>query len=228
MNNTLLQLKIKQRMNSLSSNDYDSIECWMIVEAFNKVQNVFVREEARRSGQDTQNLDDLQAVVKVQELIGENKARFYEAPLPKDYFAGLRVSAMGVTEDCPNGRPMVIYDADEGNLEMLLRDINRKPSFEWAESFQTMGSGKIRLHTDGLFELTEVKVTYYCKPRPISFATCVNEFDQPTPDVESIFKDDVTEMLIDRTASLLSGDIERFNQMQRLAAPTPQQAPQKQ
>ena len=38
MNNTALQLKIKQRLNKLASNDYDNIECWQIVEAFNKAQ----------------------------------------------------------------------------------------------------------------------------------------------------------------------------------------------
>ena len=36
MDNFTLQLKIKQRLNKLSSNDYDNIECWMMVEAFNK------------------------------------------------------------------------------------------------------------------------------------------------------------------------------------------------
>ena len=35
MNNTTLQIKFKQRLNKLASNDYDNLECWQIVEAFN-------------------------------------------------------------------------------------------------------------------------------------------------------------------------------------------------
>ena len=36
MNNTTLQIKFKQRLNKLASNDYDNIQCWQIVEVFNK------------------------------------------------------------------------------------------------------------------------------------------------------------------------------------------------
>ena len=43
MNNNLLQIKIKQRLNKLASFDYDNIECWMIQEAFNKAQLEWVR-----------------------------------------------------------------------------------------------------------------------------------------------------------------------------------------
>jgi hypothetical protein len=38
MNNATIQLKIQQRLNKLASSDYDNIECWQIVEAFNKGQ----------------------------------------------------------------------------------------------------------------------------------------------------------------------------------------------
>ena len=36
MNNATIQLKVQQRLNKLASQDYDNIECWQIVEAFNK------------------------------------------------------------------------------------------------------------------------------------------------------------------------------------------------
>lgn len=36
MNNLAIILKIEQRLNKLSSNDYDNIQKWQIVEAFNK------------------------------------------------------------------------------------------------------------------------------------------------------------------------------------------------
>ena len=36
-NNTLL-LKLKQRLNKLDSQDFDNIECWQFLEAFNKAQ----------------------------------------------------------------------------------------------------------------------------------------------------------------------------------------------
>ena len=45
MNNSTLQITIKQRLNKLSSNDFDNIECWQIVEAFNKAQVEWVRRQ---------------------------------------------------------------------------------------------------------------------------------------------------------------------------------------
>jgi hypothetical protein len=36
MDNVTIQIKIKQRLNKLASQDYDNLECWHIVEAFNK------------------------------------------------------------------------------------------------------------------------------------------------------------------------------------------------
>ena len=38
MNNDTLQLKLKQRLNKLDSQDYDNIEPWQMIEAFNKAQ----------------------------------------------------------------------------------------------------------------------------------------------------------------------------------------------
>ena len=38
MNNNTLLIKLKQRLNKLDSQDFDNIECWQFVEAFNKAQ----------------------------------------------------------------------------------------------------------------------------------------------------------------------------------------------
>ena len=216
MNNNLLQLKIKQRLNKMSSNDYDSFECWMIVEAFNKIQNDWVREEAAKGETDSQSVDDLQIIIKEHDLVGSNKPTYYESEsLPGDYYAGKRVSAKGVTNDCKHPRKFIIYDGEESNLDTLIRDVNRCPSFEWAETFKTHIGNRIRIHTNGKFDIVEPILTYYRSPRQIAFDSCVNENDEPTSDVECEFKDDIVELLIQKTTALLAGDIELFNQMQR-------------
>ncbi len=38
MLNSAIVIKLKQRINKLDSQDYDNIECWKAVEAFNKAQ----------------------------------------------------------------------------------------------------------------------------------------------------------------------------------------------
>ena len=45
MLNSTIEIKIKQRLNKLDSQDYDNIECWQIVEAFNKAQVEWARRQ---------------------------------------------------------------------------------------------------------------------------------------------------------------------------------------
>lgn len=215
MNNNLLQLKIKQRTNKLSSNDYDSFECWMIVEAFNKVQNQWVRREAKASEENKTNIDDLQKITKELQLNGSNMALFFEtSTLPIDYFAGRRVSAKGITDVCKTPSPLVIYPGEESNRDILLRDENTNPNFEWRETFKTELDNKIRIYTNGKFSIVEPVLTYYRKPRQISFEGCVNEYDQSTLNVECEFKDDLVELLIEECAAQLAYDIESLNTAQ--------------
>ena len=70
MNNDILQLKIKQRLNKLASNDYDNLEAWQIIEAFNKAQLEWVRRQLHasnvfREGDEgsKRRIDDLQNLV---------------------------------------------------------------------------------------------------------------------------------------------------------------------
>ena len=37
MLNSAIVIKLKQRINKLDSQDYDNIECWQAIEAFNKL-----------------------------------------------------------------------------------------------------------------------------------------------------------------------------------------------
>lgn len=75
MNNALLQIKIKERLNKLASMDYDNIECWQIAEAFNKAQLEFVRRQVhginqKKEGDESSTvlIDDLQRLL-VEDLL---------------------------------------------------------------------------------------------------------------------------------------------------------------
>ena len=45
MTNDLIQIKLRQRLNKLSSNDFDNLECWQIIEAFNKAALQWTRRQ---------------------------------------------------------------------------------------------------------------------------------------------------------------------------------------
>jgi hypothetical protein len=222
MNNNLVQIKIKQRLNKLSSSDYDNIECWQIQEAFNKAQLEWVRRQLngvnlRKDGdeQSTTRVDDLQFLITHRELTGTNKKEFFQTTfLPDDYLRHKRVTAYAKSECCPE-RKMVCYQAEEGDVDVLLTDSFSCPDFDWAETFYTFSGNNIKVYTKD-FKVTTVQLSYYRLPKNISIEGCINVQTQEVgKNVECEFKDDVVELIIDEAASILAGDIESQIQIQR-------------
>jgi len=226
MNNTTITLKIKERLNKLSSNDYDNIECWQFVEAFNKGMSAWCRRNLHgynntKEGDEAskRRIDDLQILLTdVQQPTLIDRGTYVEigTGLPTDYFEWKRIQA-NCKNDCCNPRPMVIYLAEEGNVPELLRDYNKKPSFEWAESFCTIKDNVLRIYTNNEFTVDNVVLTYYRQPLNIQIAGCVDPYTlQASPvDVECEFKDDLVEIFCDEAAKIIAGDTENITQIQR-------------
>lgn len=224
MNNATIQLKIQQRLNKLASSDYDNIECWQIVEAFNKGQVGWCRRQLhgmnqKQEGdeQSKRRIDDLQILLTDQALTFGNDDLYDEATsLPSNYLEWKRLSVKAKDECCDNDRRMVVYLAEQANVDELLRDKNKQPSFPWGETFCTLQNNTVRVYTNNKFNIVESKLTYYRQPLHIQIAGCVDPYTQvlSTIDVESEFKDDLVELFIDEAAKILAGDIESFNQQQ--------------
>lgn len=224
MNNTTLQLKIKQRLNKLDSSDYDNFECWQIVEAFNKGQLQWCRRQiegnnATRSGSEstTVRVDDLQVILKESPLSLYNHSRFVDADLPSDYLGYKRVDTYATTECCPDNMHInVTYLAEEENISILLDDYLKKPSFEWGETFCTLIGNRIRIYTNNEFTLTDTKLMYYRMPRMIQITGCLDPYtlQVATQDITCEFKDDIAEVLVDEAVRILAGDIESITQYQ--------------
>jgi len=224
MNNAALQLKIKQRLNKLASNDYDNIECWQIVEAFNKAQVEWVRRQLHgnnifKEGDESskRRVDDLQLLLTQQLLFGTDQPEYFRSDeLPEDYLQFKRVDAYAKDDCCPI-RGMTVYLAEEANADQLLRDIYRQPSFEWSETFCTLMSNRVKIYTGGKFDITRASITYYRQPVKIEILGCIDPYTQQesTIDIPCEFKDDIVEILIDEAVSVLAGDIENITQYQR-------------
>lgn len=226
MNNFLLQVKIKQRLNKLASGDYDNIECWQIVEAFNKVQLDWVRAQLggvniRKEGseQSTRRIDDLQVLLQTVPLRGANKGLFFESvALPEDYLEFNRVVGYATNSSCPDELRRLRVDlAEEANVEHYLRDTSTSPSWDWAETFCTLANNEVRIYTNDAFNVQKAELVYYQIPPHVLIAGCTDPASGVVAvrDSECQFKDDIAEILIDLTAAQLAGDIESFNQMSR-------------
>jgi hypothetical protein len=228
MLNSIITIKIKQRINKLDSQDYDNIQCWQIVEAFNKAQVEWVRRQLHgfnnfKEGDEasTRRIDDLQVLLT--RIPGEvqKKDLFYSSNVPSDYLQYKRID-VSAKKECCDKRRMNTYLVEEGNVNMFLRDPAKKPSFEWAETFATMSGNKFNIYTNNEFSIENVFILYYRQPRKIEITNCANPYTGliSTEEVLCELKDDVIELIIDDAASILAGDIESMNQFSRTSQNT--------
>lgn len=223
MLNSTITIKIKQRINKLDSQDYDNIECWQIVEAFNKAQVEWIRRQLHginmvKEGdeQSTRRKDDLQVLLSTNALALIDKDIYYESNLPAEYLQWKRVDVWA-NKECCDKRRMTVYLAEEGNLNQLLRDDAKKPSFEWAETFATLKGNKVNVYTNNTFTVERADLVYYRQPVKIQVQGCVDPYTNvaSTTEVLCEFKDDIIELIIDEAVSILAGDIESTNQFSR-------------
>ena len=222
-NNTLL-IKLKQRLNKLDSNDYDNIECWQFIEAFNKAQIEWCRRNLHggnmyKEGDELskKRIDDLQPLLIELSLTGNQTDTYFETNnFPLDQYLEFKRVSTQAKDDCCNPRSMTVYLSEEANVPLLLRDPLKNPSFDWGETFCTMLNNKIRIYRKD-FDIVNPVLTYYRKPTLIQIEGCVNPYtgQVSTTNVNSEFKDDLVEVILDDTAALIAGDIENTYQQQR-------------
>jgi hypothetical protein len=222
--NELLQIKIKQRLNKLDSSDYDNVFCWQMQEAFNKAQREWVRRQIeginqKREGRESssQKIADLQNLLVTWKDTFVDKGLYFEScDFPTDYLIFARISAKAKNNCCPPRR-LTIYQAQESNVDILLKDKNKRPDFNWAETFSTLFGNKVRIYTDNKFDVIEPEVIYYRKPVNIKFLNCTDvETGLPSiVDVRCEFTDGITELIIDDTVSILAYDLEAYQNGQR-------------
>ena len=224
MTNAQLQIKVKESLNKLASLDYDNFECWQIVEAFNKAQLEWVRrqiagynQKQTGDGSTKINYDDTQKLVTTVSLNGINYDNNWESVLhPANYMNYSSLYVMAKSDCCPD-RNMIVYLVDKADLYLILRDENKKPSFEWGETVGIMAGDRFTIYTGGEFQVTSVDLTYYRKPTPVEFQNCIDVSTglPANNDVPCEFKDDIAEILVDNAVAILAADIESFNQYTR-------------
>ena len=223
MLNSTIVIKVKQRINKLDSQDYDNIECWQVVESFNKAQVEWTRRQLHginqvREGdeQSTRRKDDLQVLLNTYALTLLDKEYYYSGSLPAEYLQWKRVDVYA-NKDCCEKRRMTVYLAEEGNLNQLLRDDNKKPNFLWAETFATLKGDSVNIYTNNDFHVQTANLIYYRQPIMIQIQGCVDPYTNIESPVNVLceFKDDIIELIIDEAVAILAGDIESSNQFTR-------------
>lgn len=225
MNNTLLQFKLEQRINKISSFDSSNIEPSAKIEAFNKAMDEWTYRQLEGIDQvktgaegSIRKIDQLQCILTTWTGNFTNKGLYWQSDLfPPDYLEWCRLDfyGKGKCDDCPS-RLFTTFLGNEADAVIDLRDVNKQPNYEWATTFHTIMGNTFKIWTNKQFDVVNPLLTYYRKPVHIQIVGATNP-DTGTVsivEVECEFPDIVTELIIADTAAILSGDL---NELQKQA-----------
>jgi len=222
MTNDILLIKVKQRLNKLSSGDYDNLERWEVLEAVNKAQYEVVRDEIYNAEHDIKRIDAFNILLKQESLKGSNSEIYFESlTLPEDFLAYKRIDILASNDKCGNSRWMTSYLVEEAEINTLLRNPLKNPSWEWAETINTLIGNKVRVYTNEQFKVESLRITYYRLPAAVTISGSPDMTRaglNATKEQTLEFRQTINELIIDKAASILAGDMDNFNQMQRLGS----------
>lgn len=215
MTNKAIQLKVMSRLNKTASFDFDNIQPWQIIEAFNKGMYNWVRRQLQgqnifKQGDESSQarIDDLQPILTRTTNKLQKRDLYYGLKLPSDYMRWKRVNVKATSDCCPERR-MIVYLGEEANVNLYLHSNHIKPSFQWAETFATISENELKIYTNNEFDITDGELVYYRMPKRIQMIGVTDPYTASisTVEVECEFKDDVIEVLIDECVKLLAADI---------------------
>lgn len=118
--------------------------------------------------------------------------------LPDDYLWFSNIKGSFSYNGCEIG-DFVMWEAKNENVHELLGDDNNRPSFDYRETFYTIGDGKVVVYEDG-FRTEEVRMTYYRNPVRVDLAGYINAAGERSTDIDPELPDPLVEEILDMVA----------------------------
>lgn len=205
------QLRVKNGLNKLDSQDYPNIKAWKIEEAVNTAALRFCRRRAETKENTIKAVDDLQVLLKSAKLSGSNRDTFFIShKLPTDYIGHSRVTPICNKGNCI-GIKIVSEPIENSNVDELLQDFSSQPSFDFEQTFHVLSGNKVKVYHNGDFEVKEIELDYYKTPQYITFPSTPQIDGGIGKDMTWEFKDDICDLIIEEAIAILSGDTENVN-----------------
>lgn len=151
----------------------------------------------------TMRVDDLQLFLKDKKLSFGNKdtVKVVTEELPSDYLYYNRLSVFANKGACYKKR--IASDlVENSNIDDLLIDYMKKPSFDFEETFHTLKGNKFEVYHGSDFDIDSLELSYCRKPKYIY----IRENDSKSSE-EIELKDDLFHLIVDEAVKIIGIDI---------------------
>lgn len=167
---------------------------------FNEAQDRLIRYYLNRK--DDETIRSIQTLLVYWESL--NKGNYIDDPestsfgLPDDYLWFSNIKGSFSYKGCKVS-DFVMWEVKNENVHELLGDDSNKPSFDYRETFYTIGDGKVVVYEDG-FRTDEVRMTYYRNPVRVDLAGYINAAGERSTDIDPELPDPLVEEILDMVA----------------------------
>lgn len=181
---------------------------------FNEAQDRLIRYYLNRK--DDETIRSIQTLLVYWKLL--NEVSHIDDPestsfgLPDDYLWFSNIKGAFSYNGCEVG-DFVMWEAKNENVHELLGDDNNRPSFDYRETFYTIGDGKVVVYEDG-FRTEEVRMTYYRNPVRVDLAGYINAAGERSTDIDPELPDPLVEEILDMVAkqfNLNENELSRYS-----------------
>lgn len=186
-------LKFLSKVEKNLTNDSLSADRDRFVLLFNEAQNKFIEGVLERRAID--EVEYIQRLVvqkkplsNIKDLLNSN-----EFAIPDDYFYFINLEVVGAS-DCGNAT-FLAWQVKLEDVQELLHDKFNKPSFDFRETFYTIGEDSIRVYKDD-FSIDKVFLTYYRYPRQVDISGYIKADGTQSSSVDPEWDDKVTDRIL--------------------------------
>lgn len=172
---------------------------------FNHSQNEFLKSTINtlRSSDLVEVSQRFLQPVNIQQDLAASNAERKKYIFPSDFIKHEKVTAKIVKENCGSeGFYVNFEEAKPTDVDRWMLDSNRRPSFEFRESFYYVATDGVWLYTDGTFDFRDVELIYYRFPRQIDIAGYEKEDGSPSTNIQTEWSRTEVESILQNMVSL--------------------------
>lgn len=131
--------------------------------------------------------------------------------LPDDFLWFSNISGVFRRGEC-SVTDFGMWEVKNENVHELLADANNKPSFDFRETFYTIGDGSVVVYEDG-FNTEALRMTYYRKPKRVDIEGYMRPDGTDSSTIDPELPDRLCEEVLDivaRQFSLNEQDLQKY------------------
>lgn len=207
-------LRALQKAEENASNGGIKLDKARFVQLFNDEQNRLVRYIL-----DKKNEEEIRYIQKLvvyskklqkrDDRIGPESTLF---SLPDDFFAFSNISGEFQEGDC-SASDFNLFEAKNENVHELLADEFNAPSFDYRESFYTIGEDSVRMFKKG-FEVKNVYLTYYRYPISVDIEGYIKSDGSNSINIDPELDDKLINIIINMVEKQFALNESEYNRFQ--------------